>query len=84
MNRRVFLLQKNLLKGFMLLCAVFCFLLPNTNFAQTPAIPKFAIQYWDVPGRIGSITVTDMNNLGQITGVYKDANDEDCPFFLPQ
>ncbi|XZE35497.1 hypothetical protein SH501x_000995 [Pirellulaceae bacterium SH501] len=51
------------------------------------AIPKFKIQYWDIPGRVGRAHIKPggLNNYGQLIGNYYDANDESRPFlYEPQ
>jgi hypothetical protein len=46
----------------------------QTVQGQVPKIPKFTIKYFDVPGGT-SILVSDINNLGQVVGSYRDAAD---------
>ncbi len=48
---------------------------PSFASAQTPPIPNFAVQFWDVPGRVGAISLSDMNRFGEIVGSYYDVSD---------
>ena len=62
-------LKSELLKATCLLLLSFVFQIPSLAFGQGPAIPKFALRYWDVPGRgSADIGISAMNNLGQIVG----------------
>lgn len=67
-------------KCLLLLCLAFVLNWPGEALAQIPAIPKFAIQYWDVPNRTGAMTLFDMNRSGQIVGYYADATGESHAF----
>ena len=62
---------------------------PPTRLQAQPktAIPKFKLQYWDIPGRVGraSLSPGDLNNYGQFVGSYYDVNGELRPFlYEPQ
>lgn len=37
----------------------------------TSSVVKYRLQYWDVPGRTGPITVENINDRGQVVGYYK-------------
>ncbi|HRE99486.1 MAG TPA: hypothetical protein PLI18_03140 [Pirellulaceae bacterium] len=53
---------------------------PAMAQAQTPPIPSFAVQFWDVPGRTGAISLSQMNRFGEIVGSYYDGADRKRTF----
>jgi hypothetical protein len=68
---------------------ILCLAITSPAHAQTggkaPAIPKFQIQYWHVPGSVGNFSYTNVNNYGQIAGNYTDTNGQARAFlYKPQ
>ncbi len=49
---------------------------PLAAAAGKPVIPKFQIQYWDIPNRAGSLAIWDFNNSGQVAGWFVHATGE--------